>query len=630
MEHKALSRLRTLERLNQNRDFVNDDLYRLLYCEELYVVAYQKMKSKPGNMTAGSDGETLDGFSPEWVTDIVKLLRSEQYEFKPVRRVNIPKPGKPGQTRPLGIPSIRDKLLQEAMRMILEAIYDSPESPYFMDCSHGFRPGRGCHSALKSYRDGWSGVNWFIEGDIKACFDSMDHHVITNLLRKKIKDERFIRLIWKLLRAGVMNEFWIPEDSLSGTPQGGIVSPILANVVLHELDRKVEEIRQRYEKGKRKRQNPEYQELFNARRRAFRKAKGEITEEVRELDKRMREIPSVLTEDPDFIRIKYLRYADDWIIGVSGPRDLAESIKQEIATFLDQELKLTLSLEKTKITHARSEKAQFLGYFLTIGAGGGRSQQVVVTHEIQDGDKTRRVKKRSTGWQPYLYAPTDKLVARLHSNGFCDANGYPTHKPAWSMFDDDQIVTKCSAINRGIINYYRPADNFVDLRRIQYILQYSCAKTLSNKHKRSLKETFTRHGKNLRIRKVNRKGKELVIEFNLNRDWSRKPNAFAVSTEKIDRVRMYERLRTRSKLGWPCVICGTYEDVQMHHVRHIRSLKRNRGRQRDKSGFTELMRKMNRKQVPVCRKHHLEIHQGKYDGISLGQLAYDPTKGPIS
>jgi len=208
---------------------VNFDLYRLLYRPELYEVAYQRIKSKPGNMTAGSDGSTLDGFSYQAITDLIGSIRDESFQFKPARRTFIPKAN--GKMRPLGISSPRDKVVQEVLRLILEAIYDSPRGAYFLDCSHGFRPNRSCHTALREFSSQWTGMTWIIEGDIKSCFDEIDHHTLVGLLRKKIADGRFLNLIWKALRAGYL---WGKErrDTLTGSPQGSIISPILANVYL--------------------------------------------------------------------------------------------------------------------------------------------------------------------------------------------------------------------------------------------------------------------------------------------------------------------------------------------------------------------------------------------------------------
>jgi len=223
MSQKTIARLERLQQLNSNRQWTNHNLYRLRYQEDLYIIAYERIKSKPGNMTPGTDEETLDGFSLASIREIIQEMRTEQFRFRPVRQQFIPKPN--GKMRKLGIPCVRDEVVQEVMHMILEAIYDSPNAPYFQETSHGFRPQRSCHTALREVRTHWTGVNWYIEGDIRACFDELDHLVLVHILRKKIQDERFLNLIRKLLKAGYMDLHGSKKESLIGSPQGGIVTP---------------------------------------------------------------------------------------------------------------------------------------------------------------------------------------------------------------------------------------------------------------------------------------------------------------------------------------------------------------------------------------------------------------------
>jgi len=328
---------------NRDRQWINDDLYRLLYKADLYILAYERIKSKPGNMTPGTDGETLDGFSMETIQTIIEEMRTEQFRFKPVRTTFIPKAN--GKMRRLGIPCVRDKVVQEAMRLILEAIYDSPYGPYFRETSHGFRPNHSCHTALREFRGKWSAVNWLIEGDIRACFDELSHSVLVKTLRKKIHDERFLNLIWKLLNAGYMDLHGRKKESLIGSPQGGILSPILANVYLHELDDFVEGLRAKHEKGKRKVRNLTYQRLSWQKSRMVKRGETK-TREFQRISQQMRTLPTLQVDDPGFIRIKYLRYADDWIVGIWGSHTLAEQVKQEIKTFLSDQLQLTRSRGK--------------------------------------------------------------------------------------------------------------------------------------------------------------------------------------------------------------------------------------------------------------------------------------------
>ena len=304
----ALNQLEVLRKRNADRSWVNQDLYRLLYKPDLYEVVYEEIRSEPGNMTPGPDGITLDGFSSRTINQLVVSLQDESFQFKPARRTYIPKAN--GKMRPLGIPSPRDKIVQGAIRMILEAIYDSPHGPYFLNCSHGFRPDRSCHSALREFREKWTAVPWIVEGDIKSCFDEIDHHVLVQLLQRKIADGRFISLIWKALRAGYL---WMKarRNTLMGTPQGSGISAILANIYLHELDCFVEQLRQNHEKGQHRRRNPIYFEIQQRRRYLLDTFTDKHHPWIRSLTKQMRSLPSHDPHDPDYVRIRYLRYADD-------------------------------------------------------------------------------------------------------------------------------------------------------------------------------------------------------------------------------------------------------------------------------------------------------------------------------
>ena len=604
--YKTLQRLERLRQLNSQREWINDTLYRLMYKEDLYIIAYERIKSKPGNMTSGTDGNTLDGWSLEAIRAVIQEMRNEQFQFKPVRLKYIPK--KNGKMRKLGIPSTRDKVVQEVIRMILEAIYDSPHGSYFRDTSHGFRPQRSCHTALKEIRGKWTATNWFIEGDIKGCFDEIDHTILVNLLRKKITDERFLNLIWKLLRAGYLDLQQIRKDSLAGTPQGGLVSPILANVYLNELDEKVEQLRQQLETGLKKRSSPLYMRLA-ARKQALVKQGKSDSKAYRDLVKQIRSMPSVDVSDPNFIRIKYVRYADDWLIGICGSHALTQQVKEEIKDFLLDQLHLTLSEDKTRITQARRESAHFLGVLISVGRGG--TPKVIKT----TNHSNKPFRRRSTGSEIIMRAPQQALIKRLFEHGFCTATGRPTTKGSWIHLDADQIVKLYSSMNRGIQGYYRFVDNIHCLTRVQHILRFSLAKTLAAKFDITLRQVFERFGSPITVQD----GGEHYTSFYLNRDWEHRRKAFRTDDTRADLVRMAIRMRTRSKLGQPCCICGSNEQVEMHHVRHIRKMG-----QRKASGFKATMQALNRKQLPVCKSCHQKIHRGEYDGVRLHDLAYDP------
>lgn len=607
-QQAAIERLEVIRQLNGKRGWINRDLFRLLFKPDLYEMAYERIKSVPGNMTAGTDGETLDGFSKDEITKIIQEIKTETYQCRPVRTAYIPKAN--GKMRKLGIPSVRDKIVQEVVRMILEAIYDSPHGAYFSEQSHGFRRSRSCHTALKEVQGKWSGMTWLVEGDIQACFDDIDHEILVNIIREKVQDERFINLIWKILKAGYMDmKDGGRKDSLAGTPQGGIVSPILANIYLDKLDQFVDGLREELDSGKHRKHNLQYKRLQDQR--LYLAKKGETkSARFEELGKQMKKLPSMDMYDPDFKRVKFIRYADDFVVGVIGSHELAEQIKERIGTFLKEELKLTLSKEKTVITNARTQEAKFLGYRLKIGTVKSQKQS-----KARNGSG-KEVKKRTTGMQVVLKVPMEELVKRLHQKGFCDKKGFPIHKAPWTLLDEDQIVQLYSSINRGILQYYRPVDNWARLQRIQYIMKFSLAKTLAAKRKTSVAKVID--GKDISVT-VQRDGKPpKIVTFYQNHDWSTNRGGFSQAKD-VDLVVMNVRLRTRSKLGLPCCICGEPDNVQMHHVRHIRKMT-----EKQAKGFTRVLAMLNRKQVPVCTRCHRQIHQGTYDGIGIKDLAYDP------
>ena len=332
-----------------------ENIYRLLYNRNLYLRAYGHIYSNQGAMPKGITAETVDGMSLAKIDRIIDALRYERFRWTPVRRVNIPKPD--GKTRALGIPTGPDKLLQEVIRMILEAYYE----PQFSDHSHGFRPHRGCHTALSEGTRTWTGTRWFVEGDIKGCFDNIDHDVLLSVLGEKLHDNRFLRLLKYLLKAGYVED-WKYGRTLSGTPQGGVVSPILANVYLDRLDKYVETVLiPAHTRGKVRKVNPEWAALQRQTTAQRKLGNHQLAKTLRH---QMQQLPSGVTHDPGYRRLRYVRYADDFVLGFIGSKAEAEQIKESLETFLSNTLKLELSGEKTLITHATSQAAKFLGYEL--------------------------------------------------------------------------------------------------------------------------------------------------------------------------------------------------------------------------------------------------------------------------
>jgi group II intron reverse transcriptase/maturase len=361
-------------------------VYRQLFNQDLFLWSYGKIYRNTGAMTHGVTSETPDGMSLAKIHAIIETLKFERYAWSPARRISIPK--KSGGTRPLGLPTWSDKLLQDVIRSLLEAYYE----PQFHMSSHGFRPNLGCHTALNRVRH-WKGVTWFIEGDISKCFDRIDHSVLLNILGTNIHDNRFLRLIANMLKAGYLED-WVYNSTLSGTPQGGVVSPLLANIYLDRLDAFVEDkLIPQFTSGGKRHRNAEYRHLEYLL--GVAKKTGDWESWTRHR-REMRRLPSCDTFDPNFRRLSYIRYADDFLLGFVGPRNEAEVIKSAIRQFLSQELRLELSDAKTLITHGRSDKARFLGY------------EIIVSQ----CDTKIAAEKRSVNGKIALLVPPDVVTAK--------------------------------------------------------------------------------------------------------------------------------------------------------------------------------------------------------------------------
>ncbi len=600
---QACDELDILRKKNQNDPaWINRDLYRKLYNPTLYLLAYQRIKSKPGNMTPGVDGQTLDGYSIEVIQKTIQLLKMEHYEPTPVRRVYIPKKAT-GKYRPLGVPSPRDKMVQECLRLILESIYE----PNFHPNSHGFRPGRSCHTALESLQRNWVGTKWVIEADIAQCFDRIDHHRLLDILRGKIQDERFINLIRKFLKAGYM-ENWQYHQTYSGIPQGSVISPILTNIYLDRLDQKLADICQHYSTlAPGRKASSKYTTLFQQRRQLLKEGeahpalRNSLKIEIRKLNHLILHTPRCDFHDATYIRVKFLRYADDVIVGIIGPKSLAMQIREEMAAFLKDDLKLTLNQEKTLITHLPSHPAHFLGYLFKTSPGRYRRRNLRCKGAPYNVVQTV---KTNTG-NIKLLVPLRKLSEKLKKYM---EKGQPESMRGMVNQPVEHIIEHYNAVIRGWYNYYQLAENVSSLNYARYILQYSLAKTLAHKEGSTMQKIFRKYGKDLNFEKPN--GRK--IHF-FNQPLKRVKRTYQTPAS-VDQIPVWGPRRTQSRLLNACLICGSTEQVEMHHVRHVRkhgeSLK----------GFTLYMSVINRKQVPVCQKCHQDIHKGKYDQASLASL----------
>lgn len=614
-EHlKITERLESLRKLNRNPAWVNDQLFRLVRSPQLAVLAYERLKSNAGNMTKGSDGSTLDETSLESLKELCNSIGDESYTPVAVRRKYIPKTN--GKLRPLGIPAPRDKLVQEMVRLILESIYDA-DTPLFEDSSHGFRSDRGCHTALYEYSK-WQSLKWVVEGDIVGFFDNIDHHILISILRKKINDERFLRLIWKFLRTPIRLDDGRTENCEKGTPQGGVISPFLANIYLHEFDVWVKAQQSILNKGGlRRAPNSQWRKLTRRRLYVLEKNGGVETIETKRLRSEADKLPSVNPRDPNFCRVYYVRYADDWLIGVSGDKKMALDLKSRAEDFLQNTLKLELSEEKTLITHATTEEAKFLGFRLHVSDGSLLSTR---KRSIHNGFRVSL--KRTVSSKPYVIAPIEELLSRLKTGGFCRTSGensfFPCSKKNLVALEDHDIVMRFNSVWRGIYNYYAVANNAAHLNRVKYVLQYSCLMTIAHKHRLRLPKVISKYGTYPRVKYLGGKGEQKEVAFWRPYGEWKIPLEGSTSPDPQDIISAMGRRLTRTSLVRDCVVCGT-SGVQMHHVRHLR-----KGNKSITQGFNKIMSAINRKQVPLCRSCHHKVHKGEYNSIGLKDLSYIP------
>ncbi|ASG19080.1 reverse transcriptase/maturase family protein [Salmonella enterica] len=566
-----------------------EGVYRQLYRPDLYLRAYGKLYRNSGAIPPGSNNETVDAMSLEKIDRIIDVMRREAWRWTPTRRTYIPK--KKGK-RPLGLPAWSDKLVQEALRLLLEAYYE----PRFSALSFGFRPGRGCYSALRKITYKWRGVKWFIEGDIKGCFDNIDHDVLLLILRESIHDNRLIRLVSSMLRAGY-SEDWRYNKTLSGTPQGGVCSPLLSNICLDKLDRFVEDVLlPKYNQGERRRNYPPYKALLNASSHAG--DKGEY-QRAKMLRLQAQHMPSRAPEDPDFRRLWYVRYADDFLLGFSGPRHEAEEIKWAIRQFLHETLKLEMSTEKTLITHIRTEAARFLGYeVVTLDA---------MTKQDHRGQSCINSAVR-------LKIPVE--VIRQQCQKYM-RNGKPPHRPERLYNDNYSIVAQYQAEYRGFVQYYLMGFNAHRLWNVHRVMRKSLLGTLANKHRttvsrivRSLRTEVTVGDKTIKaLQIVRHKGqgkRPLVATFGgLSLAWQKDTVISDNPKQVFNGVRseLISRL-----LAQTCECCETNDGpFEVYHIRKLSDL--SQWGRKEKPRWLRIMDSRHRKTLVVCRECHQNIHR---------------------
>jgi len=593
--------LNSLNEHSKDSSYKFERLYRILFNEELFYVAYQKIASNGGSTTKGSDGRSIDEMSLARIETLIASLKDESYQPHPSRRVHIPK--KNGKTRPLGIPAFEDKLVQEVVRMILEAIYEG----HFETTSHGFRPKRSCHTALLHIQKTFSGAKWFIEGDIKGFFDNIDHDVLVGILRERISDDRFIRLIRKFLKAGYVED-WTFHNTYSGTPQGGIVSPILANIYLDKLDKYVKEYIRHFDMRTKRRPGKESNDLANERKRTVRKLKkvkdgtekAALVARLKAIEQERAAFPSGDEMDGSYRRLKYIRYADDFILGVIGSKEDALRIKEDIKSFLSESLALELSEEKTLITHT-GKSAKFLGYEITVTRNN---------HQRRDVQGRLR---RTYGKRVRLNVSMATLRDKLLEYGAMEIklrNGKEIWKPkcrSGLIFNDDlEILDRYNRETVGFCNYYLIANNCVVLHNFRYIMEYSMYKTFAGKYRSTVRKINKKYRlSKLFTVKYEQKGVIKSRTF-YKTSFKRRTTAFNGSCDiepysiaDVSRTNLTDRLKAEK-----CELCGATGKLIMHHVRNLKDLK-------GKESWKRLMSARKRKTIALCPSCHRLRHLGK-------------------
>jgi group II intron reverse transcriptase/maturase len=592
---EILARISQNARCNEDEIFTR--LYRYLLRPDIYYLAYQKLYANKGAATKGVNDDTADGFSERKVEKIIKSLADESYAPNPARREYIAKKNSSNKKRPLGIPTFTDKLVQEVLRMVLESVYE----PMFLNCSHGFRPVKSCHTALKDVKHQFHGTRWFVEGDIKGCFDNIDHTVLVSLINAKIKDARLIKLIYKFLKAGYMED-WRYNNTYSGTPQGGIISPLLANIYLHELDKFVMKLKVDFDKPRTQWHTSEYYKARYQVESVREQLKVADESEKTELLAKMKDARAVLLKTPcksqTDKQIKYIRYADDFLIGVNGSKEDCEWIKSKLAEFIRETLKMELSEEKTLITHSNNY-ARFLGYDVRVRREG----------KIKRGSATNCTKRTLNNMTELMIPFADKVHKFMFSKGVVEQkNGqyWPVHRNYLLHLTDLEIVSTYNAELRGICNYYHMASNFCNLNYFQYLMGYSCLKTLAAKHKcpvAKIKKMFKDGKGGWGIPYETKQGKKRLYLAKYADSKNVKNPSDGVERASAIYGKSTTTLENRLKAK-VCELCGTTEaeHYDIHHVNKVKNLK-------GKEPWERVMIAKRRKTLVVCENCHKNIHK---------------------
>lgn len=601
-----------------------DKIYDKLLDPNFLWESYLEISNKKGAYTKGVNNETLDGFSDEDVKNIINKLKDQSFAFKPFKRIFIEKPN--GKKRPIGIPSPKDKVVLKAMSKLLVKVFE----PEFLNTNHGFRSKKGTHTALESITK-WSGTKWFIEGDITAFFDSIQHHLLIGILSKKINDKRFLDLCWKAIRVNYVEfpNVDIEKKNVIGTPQGSTLSPILANILLHEFDLFMDKlIKESNDSGRTSKDNPEYKKIhsrISSLRQAFlpswrykplsEENKQNRLNEILQLEKLRRQLPSKIKAEG--YRIYYVRYANDFLIGINGNEVIAKRVRSKIKEFLSSKLNLSLNVSKTKVTSALTSRAYFLGAFIR-ALTSRTNDQPNRKNSVTKFD--RKVRARIPQGYVRCFAPIENIVEKLKEQGICKIYNFknrqviPTRKSSWVFLDNEQIVEKYNYLWNGLLNYYSFAYNRAQLNFIQYLLLHSAACTLMNKLRlTSRAKVFKKFGKELVVKQAGRgQGKEVKFNYQTTLKRLEKFNTGKKNDKNLGLPYYVFNYAIRSKkpLNAQCSICGTSSNVEMHHRRPLKASK-------TENTFKGIKINLARKQIPLCRECHLKVHTGSYNGPGI-------------
>jgi RNA-directed DNA polymerase len=537
---KAIDRLAVIRHKSKiNKDWKHRDLFRILRKNDIWITAYETIKSKKGALTTGITKETLDGMSIQRLVRLQDKVVNESYQFKPINEIQIPKLN--GRKRPLGLLTANDKIVQEVIRMVLEAIYE----PCFSKQSFGFRQGLGTHDTLEYIESKFRWVDWVIEGGIEGAYPTIDHTELCNILSKKIQDVRFMNLIRKLLKCGVLRQGQFTRSSF-GVLQGNITYSILVNIYFNELDEWVGKKANMLYQPSTEQRNKKYKQLFyQIAKRAEQMQKLEkksnkykvLLKELKALKIERAKISSLATQQ---IQIEYVRYANDWIIGIKGNQTLAKELKVEVSHFVMVRLKQVVHPAKIKIIDLRSRKVKFLGYEIYLARN-----RKISSYNGSDTRTTHRTNPRLR-----FDIPMDSILQKMEEKGYIKklVKGYRSiSKANYTPLEDIAIVKNFAQVWEGLSNYYSGCTNFSKLQYIHYLLHVSCAMTLSHRHRSSTKKILAKHGKTLKVSNNN-----ISTSFPYRKEWSLKKKKWQNKQEFTDPFQMHSNRIFHPQLNHNC------------------------------------------------------------------------------